>query len=66
MRGIASSLGQHPGSPKGGGNSPFLFGRAYIMGILVAVVVAIGGMALALHIYNNWRLWQFLNEKKRR
>jgi hypothetical protein len=36
------------------------------MGILVSVVFAIGAMAPALHIYNNWRLWKFLKNKKRR
>jgi hypothetical protein len=38
------------------------------MGILASAVFAIGGMALALalHIYNNWRLWKFLKEQKRR
>jgi hypothetical protein len=36
------------------------------MGILAAAAFAIGGMALALHIYNNWRLWKFLKEQKRR
>jgi hypothetical protein len=36
------------------------------MGTLVAVALAIGGMALAMHIYNNWRLWKFLKEQKRR
>jgi uncharacterized membrane protein YdbT with pleckstrin-like domain len=36
------------------------------MGALVAVVFAIGGVSLALHIYNNWRLWQFLGQQKRK
>jgi hypothetical protein len=36
------------------------------MGVLVAVVFVIGGLALALHIYNNWRLWKFLDKKNRR
>jgi hypothetical protein len=36
------------------------------MGILIAVVFAIGGIALALHIYNNWRLWKFLKGKNSR
>jgi hypothetical protein len=36
------------------------------MEILVSVVFAIGGVALALHIYNNWRLWKLLREKYHR
>jgi uncharacterized membrane protein YdbT with pleckstrin-like domain len=36
------------------------------MGVLVAVVLAIYGMGLALHIYNNHRLWKFLKGQKRR
>jgi hypothetical protein len=36
------------------------------MEMLVAVVFVIGGLALALHIYNNWRLWKFLKDKYRR
>jgi hypothetical protein len=36
------------------------------MEIAVMVALAIGGMVLALHIYNNWRLWKFLKKKNRR
>jgi hypothetical protein len=44
---------------------PFYLGGPY-MGILVAVFLVIYGMGLALHIYNNHRLWKFLKEQKHR
>jgi hypothetical protein len=43
---LLPSLGRHLGSPRGGGNSPLFLRRAYIRGILVAAVFAIGGMAV--------------------
>jgi hypothetical protein len=35
------------------------------MYFFVSIFLVIGGLALALHVYNNHRLWRFLRGRRR-